>query len=163
MLLISLLQVCGTASQGQDVLWIQEGSATGSFGTAETCRCNCRLYWRCPASIRWVTEAWCMWHTHGLHMRCHRSRYSRELTLPFPPSGPDTEFLKRVLKDIGDRHSKIGVSPSFFPSFGKALIYALEETIPNKEAMFTSEHRRAWQDVYEVVSYQIVKAMLNEQ
>ena len=72
--------------------------------------------------------------------------------------GPDVEFIEEILSQIGGRHAKMGVSPSFFPFLGQAFVWAMEQTIGEE---MTEEHKESWEEVYDAISGQIVKAILN--
>eukprot|EP00977_Amphora_coffeiformis_P015934 scaffold4801_cov145-Amphora_coffeaeformis.AAC.1 len=72
--------------------------------------------------------------------------------------GPDMEFLEEILDQVGVRHAKMGVSVSFFPYLGQALQWALTKTLG--EDQMTDDHREAWDDVYDMISNDIVKAIL---
>ena len=72
--------------------------------------------------------------------------------------GPDVEFIEEILSQIGARHAKMGVSPSFFPFLGQAFIWAMVQTLGDE---MTPEHQEAWEQVYDAISEQIVKAILN--
>lgn len=71
--------------------------------------------------------------------------------------GPDVEFIEEILGQIGSRHAKMGVSPSFFPFLGQAFIWAMEKTLGE----MTDEQKESWEEVYDAISEQIVKAILN--
>lgn len=73
--------------------------------------------------------------------------------------GPDTEFIQEILGQIGVRHAKMGVPVAFFPFLGISLVEALETAIGKDE--FTEEHKEAWNEVYDAISGEIVKAILN--
>jgi hemoglobin-like flavoprotein len=73
--------------------------------------------------------------------------------------GPDTETLKEILHELGKRHIKYGVSPHFFPFMGQAVVYALSETLGPKA--WTTEIQEAWVEVYEVLSGEIMRTILN--
>lgn len=75
-------------------------------------------------------------------------------------TGPDVEFIEEILCGVGKRHSKLGVSPSFFPYLGTALVYALEETLGASN--FSPADRNAWEKVYEIISAGMIKAMLED-
>lgn len=72
--------------------------------------------------------------------------------------GPDIEFIEEILAQVGARHAKMGVPPSFFPYLGQSLIWTLEETIG---AEMTDDHKEAWEEVYDAISTEIVKAILH--
>jgi hemoglobin-like flavoprotein len=73
-------------------------------------------------------------------------------------SGPDVEFIEEILGQVGARHAKMKLNVSFFPYLGNALLWSLEKSI--KEDL-TAEHRESWEEVYEAISGEIVKAILN--
>ena len=68
------------------------------------------------------------------------------------------EFLDEILRQVGGNHAKMGVRVSFFPYLGQALQWALIQTIGKDE--MTDDHREAWDDVYDLISNDIVKAIL---
>ena len=59
---------------------------------------------------------------------------------------------------VGARHAKMGVNSSFFPFPGTALVHSMQKDI-GKE--MTEEHVEAWEEVYDAISGEIVKAILN--
>lgn len=71
--------------------------------------------------------------------------------------GPDIEFIEEILKQVGKRHKAMGVSPSFLPFMGQALIHALEVTTDRK---LGEEERNAWEEVYDSISNEITKSIL---
>ncbi len=75
----------------------------------------------------------------------------------FQMLGPDIEFIQDILQQVGARHKAMGVSPSFFPFMGQALIHALEQYLGKS---LTEEQREAWEQVFESISNEIVKAIL---
>lgn len=75
--------------------------------------------------------------------------------------GPDTEFIEEILAQVGARHAKMGVNVAFFPFLGQALTWALEQRIGTDDVTWTPEHKEAWEEVYDAISQQIVKAILN--
>lgn len=72
--------------------------------------------------------------------------------------GPDTQLIEEILEQIGDRHVTMGVKASFFPFFGQAFIWSMEQTIGVE---MTDDAKEAWEEVYEAISGTIVKAILN--
>ena len=76
----------------------------------------------------------------------------------FQMLGPDQEFIEEMLKQIGKRHKAMGVNASFFPFMGHALIDSIEEFIARK---LTGHEREAWEHVFDVISAEIVKVILN--
>lgn len=73
-------------------------------------------------------------------------------------AGPDIEFIEEILYQVGGRHAKMQVSVFFFPFLGSALTWALKE---NLGGAFTDEHMEAWEEVYEAISEEIIKAIVN--
>jgi hemoglobin-like flavoprotein len=62
--------------------------------------------------------------------------------------GPDTEVISETLEKLGKRHAKYGVKAQYFPYMGQALIHA-------------PEMNEAWIDVYDEISGEIMKVILN--
>lgn len=77
----------------------------------------------------------------------------------FQMLGPDDEFMAEILEQVGKRHKSRGVSPSLFPFMGQALVATLEEYVGRK---LTHEENIAWDNVYEALSDEILKAMIQE-
>ena len=73
--------------------------------------------------------------------------------------GPDSEALTEILHDLGKRHIRYGVSPHFFPFMGQALIYALSQILGSR---WNSDVENAWVEVYDELSGDIMKSILNE-
>lgn len=73
-------------------------------------------------------------------------------------TGPDVEFMEEILSQVGERHVKMGISVSFFPFLGNALVWAIRKDIGDE---MTEEHEEAWEEVYDAISGEIVKAILN--
>ena len=71
--------------------------------------------------------------------------------------GPDEEFIAEILAQVGTRHKKMGVKAGFFPYMGDSLIDSLASTLGDS---FTETHREAWNDLYDNISGEIVKAIL---
>ena len=69
--------------------------------------------------------------------------------------GPDLEPLQKILKDLGAKHVGYGVKPEYFPSMGRALIFAVKEQLEDK---FTEETKDAWVEVYGALSYDMIRA-----
>ena len=72
--------------------------------------------------------------------------------------GPDTEFIEEILAQVGRRHKVMGINPAFFPYMGQALVAQLE-TVLGADVL-TKEHRQAWEEVFDEISGEIVKAIL---
>ena len=71
--------------------------------------------------------------------------------------GPDVEFIEEILHQIGVRHASMGVDVAFFPVLGQSLIWAIDQNIGDE---MNDEDREAWQEVYDVLSADIIKAMI---
>lgn len=69
--------------------------------------------------------------------------------------GPDIELLTEILLDLGAKHVGYGVKPEYFPSMGRALIYAVKEQLGDH---FTDETKDAWVEVYGALSYDMIRA-----
>mmetsp|Transcript_45789 Transcript_45789/g.110985 ORF Transcript_45789/g.110985 Transcript_45789/m.110985 type:complete len:160 (+) Transcript_45789:141-620(+) len=69
--------------------------------------------------------------------------------------GPDIELLTEILLDLGHKHVGYGVKPEYFPSMGRALIYAVKENLGEK---FNDETKDAWIEVYGALSYDMIRA-----
>jgi hemoglobin-like flavoprotein len=91
------------------------------------------------------------------HAAVHAGAFAGVFDSVFQMLGPDVEFLEDILKQVGRRHKVMGVSPSFFPFMGQALIFALEKSLNQK---LTDEQRCAWEEVYDSISNEIVKNIL---
>ena len=72
--------------------------------------------------------------------------------------GPDVEFIEDILSQVGSRHAKMGVNVSLFPFLGNAWVWAIQQDIG---AELSNEHVEAWEEVYDAISGEIVKAILN--
>ena len=72
--------------------------------------------------------------------------------------GPDDEFMEEILYQVGIPHKKMDVKAAIFPYMGDSIISCLEKTLG---AAFTEAHRDAWNDVYDSISGEIVKAILS--
>ena len=69
--------------------------------------------------------------------------------------GPDIELLTEILLDLGTKHVGYGVKPEYFPSMGRALIYAVKEQLGDN---FSDEMKDAWVEVYGALSYDMIRA-----
>lgn len=74
--------------------------------------------------------------------------------------GPDSQTLAEVLNDLGKKHVRLGVKESFFPFMGEALVETLREVLGSK---FIPELEHSWNEVYQVLSSAMIRAMNNEQ
>jgi hemoglobin-like flavoprotein len=72
--------------------------------------------------------------------------------------GPDLETLTEILSQLGRRHINYGVLPEYFPVMGKAIRDSLAESLQDG---WTKEVDDAWCTVYNELSAEIVKSMLN--
>jgi hemoglobin-like flavoprotein len=69
--------------------------------------------------------------------------------------GPDIELLSEILLELGAKHVTYGVKPEYFPSMGRALLYAIKEQLGDH---FTEETKDAWVEVYGALSYDMIRA-----
>jgi hemoglobin-like flavoprotein len=72
--------------------------------------------------------------------------------------GPDVETLTEILSQLGRRHINYGVKLEFSPVMDKAIRDALAETLKEE---WTKDVDDAWCTVYNELSAEIVKSMLN--
>lgn len=91
------------------------------------------------------------------HANIHASAFAGLLDSVFQMLGPDVEFIEEILRQVGRRHKSMGVSPSFFPFMGQAVIYVIEKYLGAK---LTAEQRIAWEEVYDSISDELVKNIL---
>jgi nitric oxide dioxygenase len=70
--------------------------------------------------------------------------------------GPDIELLTEILLELGQKHVNYGVKPEYFPSMGRALIFAVQEQLGEEE--FNSEIKDSWVEVYGALSYDMIRA-----
>jgi hemoglobin-like flavoprotein len=91
------------------------------------------------------------------HASVHAGAFAGLFDTVFQMLGPDVEFLEEILAQVGRRHKSMGVSPSFFPYMGQALIFAVEKYLGKK---LTEEQRACWEEVYDSISNEIVKHIL---
>ncbi|KAL7578892.1 hypothetical protein ACA910_006878 [Epithemia clementina (nom. ined.)] len=91
------------------------------------------------------------------HATVHATAFAGLFDSVFQMLGPDLEFIEDILRQVGRRHKSMGVSPSFFPYMGQALVHAVEKHLGKS---LTAEQRIAWEDVYDSISNEIVKNIL---
>ena len=70
--------------------------------------------------------------------------------------GPDIELLTEILLELGQKHVNYGVKPEYFPSMGRALIFAIQEQLGEDE--FNAEIKDSWVEVYGALSYDMIRA-----
>ena len=75
-----------------------------------------------------------------------------------PQLGPDLEVISEILSKLGKRHVQYGVKAHYLPYMGEALIYALKQTLKEH---WTEQMEEAWVEVYDELSGDIMKAILN--
>jgi hypothetical protein len=68
--------------------------------------------------------------------------------------GPDIELLTEILLDLGAKHVTYGVKPEYFPSMGRALLFAVKEKLGDD---YTDEVKDAWVEVYGALSYDMIR------
>lgn len=69
--------------------------------------------------------------------------------------GPDIELLTDTLMSLGHKHVGYGVQASHYPDMGTALLETLEEMSGD---IFTEEVKRSWLEVYQALSYDMIRA-----
>lgn len=89
----------------------------------------------------------------------HAKRMIHMLDTVMSMLGPDSELLTEVLSGLGKRHIQYGVKPSFFPYMGVAIIDSLHELLG--DSIWNVEVEKAWTVVYEELSHEITKSILN--
>ena len=72
--------------------------------------------------------------------------------------GPDADFVNEILESVGTRHARMGVNVAFFPFLGQSLVWGLAKVLGDE---MTDESKEAWDEVYDAISGEIVKAILN--
>ena len=72
-------------------------------------------------------------------------------------TGPDIDLIQEILSQVGKRHKDFGVQASYFPHMGEALVYGLQQVVGPGE--FTENHKKAWKEVYDELSAEILKSM----
>jgi hemoglobin-like flavoprotein len=73
--------------------------------------------------------------------------------------GPDIELLTDILIELGEKHNKFGVKPSYYPPMGQALIKTMEDMLGDK---FTQEIKDAWLETYQALAYDMIRARSND-
>lgn len=89
----------------------------------------------------------------------HAVRMLQMLDSAFSMLGPDTETLEEMLQELGERHVRYGVKPSYVPFLGKALVASLSKAIPEK---WDDKVEAAWIEVYEELSGELMRSMLDQ-
>ena len=92
------------------------------------------------------------------HADVHAKAFAGVFDSVFQMLGPDQEFIEEMLKQIGKRHKAMGVNASFFPFMVHALTDSMEEFMARK---LTDQERDAWEHVFDVISGEIIKVILN--
>ncbi|KAL7562545.1 hypothetical protein ACA910_015429 [Epithemia clementina (nom. ined.)] len=91
------------------------------------------------------------------HADVHARAFAGVFDSVFQMLGPDQEFIEEMLAQIGKRHKKMGVNPSFFPYMGQALMYSLEKYLLRK---LSDRETEAWEEVFDAISGEIVRQIL---
>lgn len=71
--------------------------------------------------------------------------------------GPDIELLTEILLELGVKHERFGVKASYYVPMGQALIQMLEELL-GKDKYFTDDVKDSWLEVYQALSYDMIRA-----
>ena len=72
--------------------------------------------------------------------------------------GPELDSLSGALKDLGRRHLRYGVHPSYLPVMSQAVCFALDNMLKSK---FTRSDRLAWEGIMQFMVTEMVDAMTN--
>lgn len=85
--------------------------------------------------------------------------FHKALTLEGPP-----EVLFGMLQDVGRRHIQYGVKKQYISVMGEAIVLAMKERMEQQqvnddECCWSDELEEAWEEVYDVLSDNIVKGM----
>lgn len=59
---------------------------------------------------------------------------------------------------MGQQHAKMEVNVCFFPSLGESLLWALGQTVGDE--IMTGDAKEAWQEVYDAISEEMIRAIL---
>lgn len=86
----------------------------------------------------------------------HGRLFSQVFDSIFQMLGPDIEFVEEVLEQVGKRHVKMGISPTFFSYMGKALLFAVEEALKRP---LSEDETAAWLEVYDSISSEMIRVM----
>ena len=97
-------------------------------------------------------------HVGDTHKKKHAEAFVGLFDSILQMMGPDQEFIEDILHQVGMRHKKMGVKASFFPYMGDSLIDCLQKTLGDS---FTEAHRTSWNELYDIISGEIVKAILS--
>jgi hemoglobin-like flavoprotein len=71
--------------------------------------------------------------------------------------GPDTDVLKEILADVGQRHQRKGVQKEHFVHMGSAIRGALSKILEPEN--YSAEVDMAWKDIFDKLSQTIVQSM----
>ena len=70
--------------------------------------------------------------------------------------GPELDTLSGTLIDLGKRHLRYGVHPSYLPVMNLAVCFALHEMLG---AAFTQRDRKSWEGILEFMVTQMMMGM----
>ena len=63
--------------------------------------------------------------------------------------------------ELGEKHARYGVKPEYFPSMGRALVATVETLLTDgneNDDKFSRETKDAWIEVYNGLSYDMIRA-----
>jgi hemoglobin-like flavoprotein len=69
--------------------------------------------------------------------------------------GPDIDLLTEILLELGEKHDKFGVKPSYYPPMGQALIITMADMLGDK---FTPDIKDACIETYQALAYVMIRA-----
>jgi len=92
---------------------------------------------------------------HQMAILIHGQNIIQMLITMLSILGPDEDILQDVLLDIGERQSKLGLSPSHFTLLCRALVQVLQQVMDKN---WTPEFNDAWFQVIHFLSFEISKS-----
>jgi len=93
---------------------------------------------------------------HRMAILIHGQNIVQMLNTMFSVLGPDTDMLRKVLLDIGEKQCKLGLSPDHFRLLCRALLEVLSNVMKDE---WTAELKNAWFQVIRFLSFEISKVM----
>lgn len=69
--------------------------------------------------------------------------------------GTDVDMLTEIIMELGEKHVRYGVKPTYFPSLGRALIDSIAIHLGEKK--FTGAVKADWVEVYGALSYDMIR------
>lgn len=82
---------------------------------------------------------------------------SNDRSCPFSSWPRDGNALTEIFRELGEKHTRYGVKPEFFPSMGRALMEAISCNLEEGEF---EEVKMDWSEVYGALSYNMIRGSL---